>query len=68
MKMPDIVHPRLFKIKGIIFQVMSYGPLNEEQAEKLARAYYRSRKWSATDRGRQFDVKTHAEQDAAGIL
>jgi hypothetical protein len=68
MKMPSVVHPKRFLIKGMYFEVVSYSPLNEEQAAKVAMMFFRGRKFKKSDKGKLFQVITQFDAQSAGLL
>ena len=68
MKIPDCVHPRRFEIDGLLFEVVSFSSLTDEQAAKIAMHFYRSHKFKKTDQGKLFQVVTMFDGSSAGLL
>lgn len=56
MKLPDVVHPMRFRIKGIVFKVVSYVPLSDRQAGAIAKQFYRMHKFTKKHQGREVEV------------
>ena len=55
---PTTIHPKQFLIKGIYFEVISFTPLNEDDAGDIARQYYKNRKFKRSDKGTVVQVVT----------
>jgi hypothetical protein len=68
MSIPNISHPTKFKIKGMIFEVISYGRLTNDQAAKIAMHFYRSHKFKKSDQGKLFQVMTQFDSNSANLL
>lgn len=62
MNLPAVVHPVQFRIKGILFEIVSYDPLTDQQAARLAQAFYRLHRFTRKDQGRVYRVLTTADQ------
>ena len=54
--MPNIKHPKKFRINGMYFQVMSYAPLSDKQAARLSKMFYSTKKFKKSDKGKTFIV------------
>jgi len=67
-KLPDIVHPKRFEIGGLIFEIVSYCQLTDDQALKVATHFYRTHKFRKKDRGKLFQVLTTYSESSRGIL
>jgi hypothetical protein len=58
LNIPTTIHPKQFLIKGIYFEVISFTPLNEDDASDIARQYYKNRKFKRSDKGTVVQVVT----------
>jgi len=58
MKLPSVVHPTTFLIRGIKIQVVSYSQLSNERAGAVAMQFYRSHKFKKKDQGKLFQTLT----------
>ncbi len=56
MKLPTITHPTKFNIKGMLFEVVAYKSLTNEEAAKAAMHFYRAHKFKKSDQGKLFRV------------
>ena len=65
---PSVVHPVRFKIKGIIFEIVSYARLTDEQARKIVLLYYRGHSFKKSDQGKQIRVVTLFDENSAGSI
>jgi hypothetical protein len=52
MELPSTVHPLRIDINGFIYEVVSYGPLTNEQAAEVALIFHRLHKPRKKDRGK----------------
>lgn len=68
MEIPSVVHPKRFVINEMYFEVVSYSPLNDEQAAKIAMMFFRGRKFKKSDKGKLFQVITQFDTQSAGLL
>ena len=68
MNMPSIVHPKQFSISGMLFEIVSYGHLTDEQAAKAAMFFYRNHKFKKSDRGKLFRVMNQLDENSARLL
>jgi len=68
MEMPSVVHPKRFAINGMYFEVVSYSPLSDDQAAKIAMMFFRGRKFKKSDKGKLFQVITQFDAQSAGLL
>ncbi|RUO21829.1 hypothetical protein [Aliidiomarina haloalkalitolerans] len=68
MEMPSVVHPKRFAIKAMYFEVVSYSPLSDDQAAKIAKMFFRGRKFKKSDKGKLFQVITQFDAQSAGLL
>lgn len=68
MQMPSIVHPKKLSIKGMLFEVVAYTSLTDEQASKIAMIFYRSRKFTKKDQGKLFRVATQFDENSSDLL
>lgn len=66
MTMPSVIHPKRFSIGDIVFEVVSAGPLTDNQAARLVQHFHRSRRFTRKDQGKVFQVITVADQTTAG--
>lgn len=58
MNIQSVVHPKRFAINGMFFEVVSFSPITDEQAQAAAIMFYRSRKFQKADQGKLFRVLT----------
>ena len=68
MDIPNIVHPKLIKIKGFTFRIASYVPLTDEQALRAVTSFYRTHKLKKADQKKIITVVTSFDQDSVGLL
>lgn len=66
MTMPSVIHPKRFSIGGIVVEVVSAGPLTDNQAARLAQHFYRSHRFTRKAQGKVFRVITVSDQTTAG--
>ena len=58
MNLPTIVHPKKFNIKGMLFEIVAYKAMTEDEAAKAAMHFYRTQKFNQADQGKLFRVMT----------
>lgn len=68
MEMPSVIHPKRFHINGIFFEVISYSPLTDDQAAKVAMSFFRSKKFKKKDKGKVFKVITQFDSESSNLL
>lgn len=68
MDIPSKKHPKIIKIDGYMFQVVTYYQLTDGQASKLAMRFYQTHKLKKKDQGKVFHVAYHGDQDSLGLL
>ena len=68
MQPPSVIHPKRFVINGIIFEVVSYSPLTDEKAAKVAMLFFRSHKFKKKDHGKLFQVITQFDENSSDLL
>ena len=69
MELPSVVHPRKIDIDGYIFEVVSYAPLTDEQAARVAMMYYQRMKKRKKDRGKVvFRAVTLFDENSSELL
>ncbi|MCK5509858.1 MAG: hypothetical protein KAI50_15195 [Desulfobacterales bacterium] len=68
MQMPSVVHPKKFTISGMFFEVVSYSPLTDDHARKIAIMFYCSRKFLKKDKGKTFRVLTQFDESSSGLI
>ena len=68
LEIPSVIHPKRFLIKGILFEVVSYTPMQDAQAAKVVRMFYASRKFTRQDQGKVFQVRTLLDRDSLSLL
>lgn len=56
MQLPSVIHPKRFEINGMFFEIVTYIPITDDQAEKIAMAFFACRKFKKNDRGKLFQV------------
>lgn len=66
--LPSIKHPKLFQIGAIRMGVISYFPLTDDQAAKIAMYAYRSRKWTRKDEKKVHYQYWTGDRDALRLL
>lgn len=68
MNLPDVVHPTTFKIGEIHIRVVSYFPLTDKQAARIAMHCYHSRKWKKADAKKVHAQLWTGDREAAAML
>lgn len=68
MNLPDVIHPKKFLINGYTIGVVTYFPLSDPQAAKIAMHAYRSRKWTKKDLKQAFLFQWLGDQAALAML
>jgi len=68
MEAPSTVHPKICSINGYYFKVVSYAKLTDQQASKIARQFYHSRKFYKKDKGKTFTVLTTFDENSVNYL
>ncbi|MBF0406454.1 MAG: hypothetical protein HQM10_03810 [Candidatus Riflebacteria bacterium] len=63
MNIPSVVHPKVFEIAGMYFQIVSYSAISDTDAQNLAMAFYRTHKFKKSARGKTFKVMTTVDKD-----
>ncbi|MDP9965104.1 hypothetical protein J2W37_002824 [Variovorax paradoxus] len=66
--LPHIKHPKVFKIGAIHIGVMSYFPLSDDQAAKVAMYAYRTPKWTRKDEKKMHFQYWTGDRDALALL
>lgn len=52
MEIPSVVHPIKINIEGHIFEVVTYAAVTDDEAVKIAQAFYRTRRFNKKGRGK----------------
>lgn len=68
MLLPSVIHPKKFSINGMLFEIVAYSQLTDEQAAKAAMRYFRSHTFLKKDRGKSFQVLTQFDENSRGLL
>lgn len=68
MQLPSVVHPKKFSINGMLFEVVAYTALTDDQAAKAAMFFFKSRKFLKKDQGKVFRVLTQFDENSKGLL
>lgn len=68
MELPSIKHPQTFKVKGVVYEVVSYVHLTDAQAEKIVRMHCRMHKPKKKDVGKTVTITTMFDEDSVGLL
>jgi hypothetical protein len=68
MELPNIVHPKKFRIHGNLFEVIAYTTLTDDQAAAAAMHFYRSHAAARRGRDQLFRVLLTVDQSSAGRL
>jgi hypothetical protein len=68
MQMPSVVHPRNIDVGGVVFQVVSYSPLTDQQAKNVVRYYLTTHKVRKKDKGKLIQVITMLDQESTGLF
>ena len=68
MKIPSVIHPTRYTIRGIIFEVVSYVQLTDRQAQEIARTYYRKLKNKKKHVGKIVQAITMFDEDSSKLL
>ena len=68
MKLPDVIHPKRFRINGYVIGVATYFPITDQQAAKIAMLAFRSRKWTKKDLKKEHIQLWTGDRDALALL
>ena len=68
MEMPNIIHPKSFKVDDMYFQVVSYSALTDSQASSIAINFYKIHKFKKKDKGKLFKIVTTFDESSANLL
>jgi len=65
-----ITHPVKFNIGGMLFEVVTSGPVTQAQAAKIAMLFYQQHRhtFKRAQRGKLIQVITHYDRDSAALL
>lgn len=56
MNIPNIKHPKRYAWRGMLFEVISFYKLTDQQAELIAAQFVRVNKFKADDQGKLFQI------------
>lgn len=65
---PNVVHPKQFRIGGYLIGVATYFPVSDAQAAKIAMHAFRSRKWTKKDLKKAHLIHWIGDRDALAML
>lgn len=68
MDLPNVVHPKKFRIHGNLFEVIAYTALADDQAAAAAMHFYCSHAAARRGRDQLFRVLMTVDQSSAGRL
>lgn len=68
MNLPDVVHPQKFLINGYTIGVVTYFPVTDRQAARIAMHAYRSRKWTKKDLKKSHLIQWAGDREALAML
>lgn len=68
MTLPNVIHPKTYKIGEIHIRVASYFPLTDRQAQGIAMHAYRSRKWTKADAKKVHTQVWIGDREAAAMF
>ena len=68
MQKPSVAHPTKFKISEMFFEVVTFEPVTNDQAAKIAMHFYKSNKFKKSDKGKSFQVITMFDKQSAQLL
>jgi len=68
MNMPSVVHPKVFKLNDILFEVVSYETVTDKQAENIVRLFCRSKKFHKKDKGKKIQIITQFDKNSSNLL
>lgn len=68
MNLPDVVHPKLVNIGGYKFRIISFSPLTDDQALKVALLYCRSHRLTQKQKKKVLEIHTTFDEKTAGLL
>lgn len=66
--LPSVLHPTTFLINGYKIRVMTYMPLTNSQAGRIAMLCFRMRKWTKADLKKIHTQYWSGDQDALAAL
>ncbi|MDZ4282801.1 MAG: hypothetical protein U1C04_18805 [Hydrogenophaga sp.] len=66
--LPNIKHPKMFKIGDITIGVVTYMPITDAQAAKIAMHAYRSRRWTKKDQEKVHLQYWSGDQETLALL
>lgn len=52
MQMPDVKHPKVFRISGVSIQVLSFMPLSDDEAGRIAMHLWRTQAAARRSKGK----------------
>ena len=67
MQLPNVVHPKTINVRGVLFQVVSYSPLTDQQALNVVRIFCLDHKLRKKDKGKLIQVTTSIDAQNAGM-
>jgi hypothetical protein len=67
-QIPNVVHPKRFRINGMFFTVIAFISLTDSQAAKIAQQFYAMHKFKKSDQGKEFRVVTLYDEDSVALL
>lgn len=68
MELPSVVHPKLIKVNGFTFRVVSYCQLTDEQALKAAIHFCHTHKLRKSLQKGIIEIKTLFDKDSINLL
>ncbi|AGU51545.1 hypothetical protein VAPA_1c44720 [Variovorax paradoxus B4] len=66
--LPRVTHPKIFAVGEIRIGVITYFPLTDAQAAKIAMLAYRGRKWTKKDQKQVHYQVWIGDRDALALL
>jgi hypothetical protein len=66
--MRAVLHPARFEIARVQFEVVTVGPVSDEEAAKIVMHFCRSRRPTESDRGKLIRIVTLFDRESANLL
>jgi hypothetical protein len=68
VQLPNVIHPRVIDVNGVLFRVASYSPLTDIQAANVVRHFLSGYKLRKKDKGKTITIHTVLDQESAGLF
>jgi len=68
MQMPAVIHPKKFRFHSVVFEVVAYVPLTDEQARNVALHYVRTNEIKKSQKGKLVQLITQLAEHSLEFL